>query len=157
MRLGICAMVAILAAAFSAPAAEKAYDGTGTWKLNIEKSDFGPMPAPKSQVMTVKESGDKVEIDSKSESDMGPMDMHMSLTKGKDSVNEVMGMEFHTLIKDTPEGRSDESWAELPGGAGKFEYKAQSKLSSDGKVITQDVWMKSPMGEANQKLVFDKQ
>ena len=159
MRWSIQAFVLVLAAAIWASAADdkKAFDGSGTWKLNVDKSDFGPMPPTKSQVMTVKENGDKVEVDQKVESDMGPMDTHMSLTKGKDSVNEIMGMEFHTLLTDTPEGQKNESWAELPNGAGKFEMKALSKLSDDGKVLTQEIWMKSPMGEANQKLVFEKQ
>jgi hypothetical protein len=159
MKLGIRAAVTILAVALCASAADekKAFNATGTWKLNVDKSDFGPMPPSKSQVMTIKESGDKVETDIKAESDMGVMDFHMSVTKGKDSVNDVMGMEFHTMLTDVPEGQQNESWAELPNGGGKFEQKMVSKLSEDGKVLTEEVWMKSPMGEANQKLVFDKQ
>ena len=128
----------------------------GTWKLNVEKSDFGPMPPTKSQVMTIKDSGDQVDVDSKAQSDMGDMDVHMTLSKTKESVNQLMGMEFHTKLTQTSDGQQEESWADLPDG-GKFEYKATSKISDDGKVLTQDVWMKSPMGEANQKLLFDKQ
>jgi hypothetical protein len=159
MLWSIRALVLTVAAALCLSAADekKAYDGTGTWKLNVDKSDFGPMPPTKSEVMIVKETATEVDIETKVESDMGPMDMHMKLTKGKESVNEVMGMEFHTKLTDTPEGRMDESWADLPNGGGKFEYKALSKLSGDGKVLTQEVAMKSPMGDANQKLVFDKQ
>ena len=134
----------------------KTYNGSGTWKLNVEKSDFGPMPPTKSQVMTIKDSGDQIDVDSKSQSDMGDMDLHMTLSKTKESVNQIMGMDFHTKLTQTAEGQSEESWADLPDG-GKFEYKSLSKLSADGKVLTQEIWMKSPMGEANQKLLFDKQ
>ncbi len=136
---------------------KKAYDGSGTWKLNVEKSDFGAMPGPKSLVMTIKETDQTVEVDQKMESDMGNMDMHMKFDKGKESVNQIMGMEFHTKLSSTPDGQQEESWADLPDGGGKLERKALSKLSADGKVLTSDVWMKSPMGEGNQKLVFDKQ
>jgi hypothetical protein len=131
--------------------------GLGTWKLNVDKSDFGPMPPTKSQTMTVKEADGKIVIDNQVEGEMGQMDMHMVLEKGKDSVNEIMGMEFHTTLTDVADGQQQETWAELPNGGGKFEMKSISKVSDDGKVLTQDVTMKSPMGEGTQKLVFNKQ
>ena len=158
MRWSVRLVVLTVAVTLCLGAADKkAFNGTGTWKLNVDKSDFGPMPPTKSQVMTIKESEGKIIVDNNVEGEMGQMEMHMVLEKGKESVNEVMGMEFHTTLTEVAEGQQEETWAELPNGGGKFEIKSISKISDDGKVLTQDVNMKSPMGEGTQKLIFDKQ
>jgi len=149
-------VLCLVAVACLCSADARAADRQGTWKLNVDKSDFGGMPGPKSLVMTIKETDQQVLVDQKMESDMGDMDMHLKFDKGKESVNQIMGMEFHTKLSNTSEGEQEDSWADLPDG-GKIERKAVSKVSDDGKVMTSNVWMKSPMGEANQKLIFDKQ
>src|SRR5438105_2343489 len=50
MALVMCLSVVVVAADESA---------VGTWKLNVKKSDFGKMPAPKSATLKVVEDNDK--------------------------------------------------------------------------------------------------
>ncbi len=50
----IVVVVCIVTCLWALPArGEEAADFSGTWKVNVEKSDFGPMPKPKSTTMKI--------------------------------------------------------------------------------------------------------
>jgi len=54
-------MVALLFASSAIFAADTPHqNASGKWKLNLQKSDFGNTPAPKSADLTVAETGDKL-------------------------------------------------------------------------------------------------
>jgi hypothetical protein len=46
---------------------------SGTWAMNVEKSDLGEMPKPKSQTLTVAQTADEVRVTLASENDMGKL------------------------------------------------------------------------------------
>jgi hypothetical protein len=44
---------------------------SGTWTMNVEKSDLGEMPKPKSQVLTITQTNDEVKVSLASDNDLG--------------------------------------------------------------------------------------
>src|SRR5579884_4207637 len=77
----------------AAPSAMPAGDKpnfTGTWKLNVTKSDFGPLPAPQSQVNTILHSDPNITMNVVQVGDQGKQDFQLKLTTdGKESVNQL--------------------------------------------------------------------
>jgi len=136
--------------------AQQKPDFTGTWKLNVAKSDFGPLPGPTSRtdVITHKEPSisDKVTADTA----QGKLEYVLSYTTdGKEAVNKIGPREIKSTLK----------WA---GSnlviSSKFLYNDAEvtsevtwSLSPDGKTFTVSAHFISTMGEADQKFVFDKQ
>ena len=154
-----CSVLAIFgllgcAAALTAVAAELP-NFSGKWKLNVEKSDFGPMPKPErvDYVLTHKDP----ELNSKS----------TALTQAGEVTNEVK------ILTDGTEFTNDLHGQEIKGSA-KWEGKTlvvtqkatmqgteivvvQSwTLSEDGKSLTQEVSISTPQGELKQRAVLDK-
>ncbi len=68
--LALVMVVAGLAGGLAAQSGAKA-NFAGTWNMNLGKSEWGQMPAPKSQVLTITQTANEVKITVDSESDMG--------------------------------------------------------------------------------------
>jgi hypothetical protein len=150
MRLAVLAILAASAAFAAAP------DLSGNWKLNGSKSDFGQFPAPSGLTQKITHSEPNLKVEAKMSSDMGDMEFTANYTTdGKESTNQVFGSESkstakwdgETLLMDTKG-----SFGDTP-----FTMKDKFNLSEGGKVLTILRHFSSSMGEADQKLVFEKQ
>lgn len=129
---------------------------TGTWKLNIAKSDFGPLPGPDSQTSIIEHNDPAMKINANSTGPQGNQNIVINMTTdGKEATNSVAGNDV----------KSTSSWEgnHLVMDA-KLKFNDQDVMihyvwimGPDGKTMTQDVHYSSPMGEADQKLIFDKQ
>jgi hypothetical protein len=141
----------------STPAAGGKPNFSGTWKLNTAKSDFGPLPGPDSQTSIIEQNDPALKVNSKSTG--GPQgDQNITLnftTDGKETVNSVGGND----VKSTAawEGNNLIINAKLKFQDQDVAIKYVWTLAPDGKTMTQDVHYTSPMGEADQKVIFDKQ
>lgn len=141
------------AASTSAGGAKNNY--TGTWKLNVAKSDFGPLPAPDSQVDTIDHKDPVLKVARKAEGGQGKQDYVLNFsTDGKEVTNNpgielksTCGYEGSNLVMNTKLKFQDNDVA----------IKAVWLLSEDGKTMTQNAHIISPMGELDQKMVFEKQ
>jgi hypothetical protein len=158
MKLSLCSatVFAILGAAFCAgPAYSQAKpDFSGTWKLNVKKSDFGTEGGPTSLVVKVEHKNNvfKYVVDGSG----GGEDFHQELEIPID------GKE-HPGPEGFP-GTSMMKWdgevlvLELKMDDGTVVQQGRMQLSADGKVITRDSHGKSPDGnESKQHEVYDKQ
>jgi len=158
MRLSLssAAVFAILGAAFCAgPAYSQAKpDFTGTWKLNVKKSEFGGEPGPDSLVAKVEQTNNvfKYVVDG--------------------SAN---GQDFHQELETPIDGKEHPGPEGFPGTVmmkwdgpvlvmemkmddGTVVYQARIQLSADGKVITRDTHGKNPEGvESKNHEIYDKQ
>jgi len=148
----------ILAASFAvlllASQAQAATNFTGVWKLNLSKSDYGPVPQPDAMTRTINHNDPSLQISTyqkgaqgeattelKYTTDGKPVENKSASAKGSakwdgdklviDSTRDVQGMEikFH------------EVWS----------------LSADGKTMTINNHLTAPQGEFDLTLVFDKQ
>jgi hypothetical protein len=155
-RIVVCALA--LAAATLSMAEEKASPASGNWKLNLEKSDFGPFPAPESIVQKVEDRAEDIKVEQVSMVNGEEQRFSfVSVKGGKENVHSLNGMEFHSKIWDEEAGGTrEETLLTLPDGT-KVDIKAKTTFSEDGKTKTQKLDFSSAMGEASQTLVYDKQ
>jgi hypothetical protein len=149
--------LALLMGAFAIVPAQAKTDFSGTWKINPSKSDFGPMPAPDG--ITEKIAHHDPELKASIASSGGPQgDMSYDLTyttDGKECTNSIGGNEFKSTVKWDGNDLAVDTKGSFSGND--FTAKDRWTLSEDGKTLTVTQHFSSAMGEANMKLVFDKQ
>ncbi len=128
---------------------------TGKWKLNLEKSDFGPLPAPDSRTDTIAQQDASIRDAFASKGRDGDQNGEFSYTTdGKESLNKFRGNDMKGTAKwDGPSLVVDNK---LSFDGNDVEVKTHWDLSADGKILTTIAQIESPMGEVEQKLVFDK-
>jgi hypothetical protein len=156
MRKAIVAVLSVTAFATSMLAQSKP-NFSGTWKLNVAKSDFGPVPAPDSRTDVIDHSDPVLKVNtSLVGGPQGNMDAISNYTTdGKEATNHMGPREVKATIvwdgaKLVYNGKTTFQDAELT-------IKSIWTLSDDGKTLTQNVHFTTPMGEADQTLIYDKQ
>lgn len=129
---------------------------SGTWKLNVAKSDFGPIPGPTSQTDTIEHNDPLFKVHTvQSGGPQGDQDMTLSFTTdGKEVTNSIQGNDIKTIT--LWEGGNLTATSKLKIQDQDIGIKGVYVLSPDGKTLTENVHFTSPMGEGDQKLVFDK-
>lgn len=148
--------VALLALAFGLLQAQAKPNFSGTWKLNTAKSDFGAMPAPDSRTDTITHEDPDLKDTFTQAGQMGEVTAEMKYsTDGKETTNSVRGNE----IKSTAKWEGDElaiaGKASLNGAD--VTLSDRWSLSADGKTLTIQRHVNSPMGDTDQKIVLEKQ
>jgi hypothetical protein len=151
MKTLLSTLFVITAAANMAVAGDKP-DFSGKWKLDLEKSSFGAVPAPATMIRTVEQKGPDIAIDNAL---TGP-DMNLSFqysADGKETTNSFMGSDFKS--KANWDGKMLVIRNYLPDG--QLASTNKWTLSDDGKTFT-DVWsISSPDGNVEVKYVLVKQ
>ena len=129
---------------------------SGEWKLNVEKSNFGPMPAPEKMSMKIDHKDPSMKVSQSQSGPQGDMTFDASYsTDGKETSNTFGPMtakstakwEGETLVIDT----------KLETGGGELTIKGKWTLSADGKQMTNNSHIVSPQGEIDVVYVLDKQ
>ncbi len=128
---------------------------SGTWKMNVARSQPGAM-APDSRTDIIDHKDPAIKESISASSSQGDWQMEISYTTdGKDAKNTIMGGDFTTkahwegnaLIVDT-KGSTDN---------GDMTVHGKYELSDDGKTLTKTTHISGGFGENDEKLVFDKQ
>ena len=130
---------------------------SGTWKLDTEKSSFGPMPAPTSMTREIKHTEPSLQIKTTTVSQQGDNVMELRYTTdGKESTNTTrMGD-----IKGTAQWEGDAlvvRYTIANPQTGEIKFEDRWTLSSSGKVTTVVSKISGGFGEVDRKLFFDKQ
>jgi hypothetical protein len=150
MKQLLSTLFIITAAANMALAGDKP-NFSGTWKLDMDKSSFGPIPPPESMTRRVDHKDPDISVEM---SITGP-DLSMSFrysTDGKETANSFMGADFKS--KAVWEGKALVIH-NIVDAANKSTNKWS--LSDDGKTLT-DVWtVSSPNGDFEVTYVLAKQ
>ena len=152
---GSAPAAATSAAASVTPSGAKA-NLTGTWKLNVSKSDFGVLPGPDSETFIVEHNDPVIKIKVSAEGPQGKQDYVLdSSTDGKEHINKIGGND----VKSTAvwEGGNLVSTAKLTFQDQDVTIKNTYVLSEDGKILTVNSHLASAMGETDQKMIFEKQ
>jgi len=131
---------------------------SGTWKLNVKKSDFGEMQqmAPDSMTRTITHEDPKLKVHTKQSSQMGEFETDATYTTdGKECTNEMMG----NPVKSTVKWDGDALVIDSKGTFGDNEVTIHQRwvLSADGKTMNVTQKFSSSMGEGEAKLLFEKQ
>jgi hypothetical protein len=155
--LPLAAFAITLAIGAGAASADKP-DFSGEWKLNLEKSDFGPLPGPKSRVDKISHKDPELKIN---RTQVSPMDQTNTsewtcTTDDKECSNDIPG---GITLKSTARWDGEKLVVVSKGSfqQGEIRIKDTWTLSKDGKTITIVRLLSSDMGEAEQTLILEKQ
>ncbi len=140
----------------AASAAQAKPNFGGEWKLSTSKSDFGPLPAPNSRTdkITHEDPSLKITISQSGQNGDVTYDMRYS-TDGKETTNEIRGNAVKSTSQWDGETLVVDSKANF--GGNDISLKDRWTLSEDGKTLTINRHLAASQGEADQKLVFEKQ
>jgi hypothetical protein len=140
----------------AASQAQSQPDFSGTWKLNVSKSDFGPVPAPDTRTDVIEQSADGIKDKVSASGQQGKQDYTLSFkTDGTETVNKIGEREAKVSAKW--DGPALVVSTKLAINDMQIDLKANWTLSADGATLTQAVHLSTPMGEADQKVVYEKQ
>lgn len=129
---------------------------TGTWKLNVAKSDFGVMPPPESQTDVIEHNDPALKISVNSLGSQGNMSFVIATTTDGKETTLKIGPQDAKLIAAW-DGTALMLNAKLSVNEQEIALKMALTLSDDGQTLTQKVHMVSAMGEMDQKMLFEKQ
>jgi hypothetical protein len=148
--LGVFALAASLAA-------QSKPNFSGTWTLNVTKSDFGPLPPSSSRVDVIDHSDPSLKIHTVDDGAQGKLDYTLSMaTDGKEVTNNAGG---GTEVKNTAawEGAGLVVGTKLNFQGTDVTIRSVWTLSADGKTLTQAAHLVAgALGETDQTLVFEK-
>ncbi len=146
---------AATATAAASPGAHANY--SGTWKLNIDKSDFGPLPPDNSRTDIIEHTDPDLKDSVSDDGAQGKMDYVLKITTdGKEATNNAGGLDAKSTANW--EGANLVVNTKLSFQGTDVAIRAVWVLSPDGKTLTQNAHLNAgPIGEADQKFVFEKQ
>lgn len=148
----------VLATAASAQAAKPNF--SGTWVVDLTKSDFGPMPPPESVVLVVEHKEPNLKVTVTQKSAGGEVtNVRQVTTDGTNNPNKMR----------TPDGETQEviSTTKWTGSALSTAYKVNAQgttvditdsweLSDGGKVLIANRSLKTPQGDFQAKVVYNR-
>lgn len=129
---------------------------SGVWKLNVDKSDFGPIPGPETETDTIDHNDPNLKLAVDQQNSQGKRKYELAImVNGKEETHKLGENEVKTTTQW--EGSNLVVLTKLMFQDNEVLVKAVYTLSPDGKIVTNNTHFSSPMGEADQKLVFEKQ
>jgi hypothetical protein len=144
--------VAALAMTLLAMQAQAATNFGGEWKLNLAKSDYGPIPPPELMTRTVKHDEPALHISTHQKGAQGEATTELNYTTDGKLMDNKGSKGFAKW-----EGNKIvvESVRDFQGG--ELKFRDVWSLSPDGKMMTIISHLTAPQGEFDLTLVFDKQ
>jgi hypothetical protein len=155
MKKLMSTLFVIAAAANMAMAADKP-DFSGNWKLDADKSTFGPMPPPTSMTRKVVHKDPDLSVDQAQSGDQGDQNTSMKYsTDGKETTNSMMGNDVKS--KAVWEGKTLVITSAANFGGADVKLTDKWSLSDDGKTLTDVLGISAPQGDFEMTFVLVKQ
>lgn len=147
-------MAAALSLALSSGALAKP-NFTGEWKMNADKSDFGPMPPPEKFERNISHDDPSMKWSQVQVGPQGEVKSEMSYTTdGKPSVNKTPRGEITGTAAWDGDVLTITTKREFQGM--EITQAERWSLSEDGKTLTINNKITAPQGEFDIKFVLDK-
>lgn len=130
-------------------------DFSGSWKIVLDKSDFGPMPTPEKVDQIVEQKDNDLKVNLTTVGQQGEIKMELNYSTDKETTNTFR----NTPMKSTAKWDGDKlvvvSKLEVQGN----EIVIQDiwSLSDEGKTLVMDRKLNTPQGDLEMKQVFIKQ
>jgi len=136
--------------------AQEKPDFSGTWKLNVAKSEFGALPGPQSRtdVITHKEPSFSDSVSAENAEGKQQFTANYT-TDGKEAVNKIGPRDVKTTVKWA--GKNLVFNSKLLYNDSDVTVETTWALSDDGKTLTISAHYTSTLGETDQKLIYEKQ
>jgi hypothetical protein len=145
--------VALALIAHEAPAQSKP-NFSGSWKMNVTRSDFGAIPAPTSIERKITHAEPSLVIVEAQDVGLGAQTVtRMYTTDGKGSTFVSQGAE----VKGTGVWEGNEAVVTSEVEVVGIKYVDRMMLSPDGKTLTSVIKLATPQGDIDMKVVFEKQ
>ena len=136
--------------------AQQKPDFSGTWKLNVAKSDFGNFPAPISRTDVIVHKEPSITANVSAEGAQGKFEYVANYsTDGKETTYKARDRETKSTAKW--DGNNLQVHSVFKINDTEVTAVATWTLSSDGKTLNINVHFSSSMGDVEQKLIFEKQ
>ena len=157
MKKTVLLSLAVLALAALACAADDKPNFTGKWVLDVEKSDFGPLPPPTSQSQEIDHKDPKLKVKSTSKNAQGERTSEASYTTdGEENTNPgPQGADVKSRTKW--DGKKLVTQRKLQAQGMDIEISDSQEMAEDGKSFTVERQLKTPQGDIAQKLLFKKE
>jgi hypothetical protein len=127
----------------------------GEWKLNADKSDFGGRPAPDKMERKITHEGDKLSTVTTTASQMGEMTQEYKyVIDGKEHTNSTRMGDIKSVLRWQGKMLVIDSKLDIQGQ--QITVVDKWSLSEDGKELTSEQTVNTPMGEMTMKAVMDK-
>lgn len=128
---------------------------SGNWKLNAEKSDFGPMPKPAKIDYVLTHKDPELKVKSTAVTQAGEVINEVKiLTDGTEFTNELHGQQIKGTAKWEGQILVVTQKATMQGT--EIVVVTRWTLAEDGKSLTQEVSISTPQGELKQTAVLDR-
>lgn len=153
IRRSFLTVLAVAFATASVAAAKPNF--TGEWKLNVQKSEFGPIPPPTSSTLKIAHADPDLKMSVKQSGEQGDMEFEATYsTDGKETSNTIGPMQ----TKSTAVWEADVLAVNTKLDAGGTEVKFSQKwtLSEDGKTMKHATHIATAQGEFDMVSVYDK-
>ena len=136
--------------------AQQKTDYSGTWKLNVAKSDFGALPGLTSRTDVITHKEPSISNHVTADGGQGKLDYTVNYSTDGKEVTNTIG-EF--VVKSTAkwEGNNLVVNSKFKINDADVEVVSTWALSADGKTLTISAHISSTMGETDQKLIYEKQ
>ncbi len=129
---------------------------SGDWKINIEKSDFGAIPAPEKMERTITHEDPRLKFKTVQSGPQGEVTTEMAYTTdGKPSTNKTPRGEVTGTARWDGETLAIDTKREVQGM--EITLVERWTLSEDGKILTINNKVTTPQGEFDIKVVLEKQ
>lgn len=151
-----CAILFLVASALAQGAVP---NFSGTWDLDVAKSDFGPAPPPESVVMVIDHKEPNIKTTTTQKGTQGDATNVSNITTdGKENVNKLQAMGAEQDIRSTSKwsGKqlATERTLEIQGMT--IGMNDSWELSDDGKVMTIVRQIDTPQGAFATKMILNK-
>jgi len=132
-------------------------DFSGDWKLNKEKSDFGPIPAPDSMSLKIEHHDPDLKVTTHATGGpQGDIDYEAKYTTdGKECANQF-GDRVKLKSKLVWDGATLVIDSNMDASEMQLTIKGRWTLSEDGKSLTQTAHFESAQGSFDAKYLFDR-
>lgn len=153
MRRFIPVLLALAIVATAAVRAQAVADFSGTWALNVDKSDLGT-PAAKAQmskvVLVIKQAANQLSIQ------RSTGDVTVYNLDGSESVNTLPnGAKAKTIMNWSGDTLVGKTVSNINGT--EMNMADKRSLSADGREMVLEISMHMPSGERKQRLVYSRQ
>jgi hypothetical protein len=159
MKRILFAVAAMLLLTAPARAQDAKPSFSGTWSLDVAKSDFGPAPPPESVVMVIEHKEPNLKVATTQKAPQGDTTNESNITTdGKENVNKLRAMGGEQDVKSTTKwnGNTLATARTLDVQGMTIGMNDSWALSDDGKVMTIVREIRTPQGDFATKMVFNK-